>query len=219
MTRRHGTMAPGGRRARPALTLDEAEAIFRDIEGAAALHALRAIAARNRAAQRPGPANTRHKPGGLARPLAPAQRPHARNTPPHGRPTAAPMLGLFWFVRDRHGRAQLLAHTCTFADAEAYGDHLGCPAGHDTTWAAWRRCRSKPPVLRARTGAMGGYADWPRGRIVFDCATQRFIIYADRQLLALHRLARITAHFHLPPARTVAHTDPHYRNTRSIGPR
>ena len=97
------------------------------------------------------------------------------------------------------------------------GDRLGCPAGHYATWTAWQRRQPKPPLLRALNGAMAAYEAWSRGRIVFDCPTQRFVIYADRQLLGPHRLARIAAHFHLPPARTVAHTDPHYRNTLSIG--
>jgi len=117
------------------------------------------------------------------------------------------------------GRILNHAHTCTLAAAEACRNRLGCPAGHYETWAAWRCGRPKPSLLLALTGATAAYEAWPRGRIVFDRPTQRFIIYADRQLLAPHRLARITAHFHLPPARTVAHTDPHYRNTLPIGRR
>jgi hypothetical protein len=49
-------------------------------------------------------------------------------------------------------------------------------------------------------------------------ATDRFVIYVDRQLLAAPRLLQIRTHFHLPPQRTIARADPHYRSTRSIGP-
>jgi hypothetical protein len=45
-----------------------------------------------------------------------------------------------------------------------------------------------------------------------------FVIYVDRQLLAAPRLLQIRTHCHLPPQRTIAHADLHYRSTRSIGP-
>jgi hypothetical protein len=45
-----------------------------------------------------------------------------------------------------------------------------------------------------------------------------FVIYVDRQLLAAPRLLQIRTHCHLPPQRTIARADPHYRSTRSIGP-
>ncbi len=136
----------------------------------------------------------------------------------HLPPSLAPLLGIFWFVRDQRDRTQLLGHTCPLTAAEEYGDCLTCPAGHCETWAAWRRGRPKPPIpALAPLLAIHEYEAWPRGRIVFHRFTDRFILYVDRQLLAKRRLAQITAHFHLPPARTIVRTDAHYRSTQSIG--
>ena len=99
---------------------------------------------------------------------------------------------------------------------EPYGDRLTAPAGHYELWTAWRRGRPKPPVPElAPIIATDEYEDWPRGRIVFDIPTQRFVIYADRALLTAPYLGAICAHFQLPPP-VDAHPDPHYRSTRRL---
>ena len=132
-------------------------------------------------------------------------------------PLHAPHLGIFWFVRDCHGQPHVLTVTCALTAAEQYGDCLTCPAGHYLTWAAWRRGRPKPPLpALAPLIARNEYEAWPRGRIVYERPTDKFIIYADRQLLTARRVALIRNHFHLPPERTVARSDLHYRSTRSI---
>ena len=103
--------------------------------------------------------------------------------------------------------------------AEEYGDCLTSPDGHYETWESWRRGRltlalpALAPVIAATE-----YETWPRGRIVFDRTADRFVIYADRQLLTPPALTHIRTHFRLPAAQTVARTDPHYRNARRIAP-
>ena len=130
--------------------------------------------------------------------------------------TPDPHLGPFWFVRDRNGSVRLLAHATPLAAAEPYGDRLTASAGHYQVWLAWRRGRPQPPVpALASVIATDEYEEWPRGRIVFDIPTSRFVIDADRSLLTAPYLAAITAHFQLPPP-VDAHPDPHYRSTRRL---
>jgi hypothetical protein len=62
------------------------------------------------------------------------------------------------------------------------------------------------------------YELWPRGRIIYERTPDRFVVDADRQRLAPPWLAQIITLFHLPPARTTARSDLHYRSTRAIGP-
>lgn len=130
--------------------------------------------------------------------------------------TPDPHLGPFWFIRDGNGSVRLLAHAISLATAEPYGDRLTAPAGPYELWTAWRRGRPQPPVPElAPIIATDEYADWPRGRIVFDIPTSRFVIYADRSLLTAPYLGAICAHFQLPPP-VDARPDPHYCSTRRL---
>jgi hypothetical protein len=56
------------------------------------------------------------------------------------------------------------------------------------------------------------YEDWPRGRIVFDRASDLFVLYADRKLMTLATIARIATQFHLPEDRTEVTSDFHYQS-------
>lgn len=182
--------------------LDEAAAILADIEGPGALRHVLVTAESDR-----------------PRPRPPARYQAQRNHRHHHMPVAPPLLGIFWAVTDPNGQARLLALPCTLTDAEAYGDCLTSPAGHYETWEAWRSGRRKPALtLLAPIIARAEYEQWPRGRIVYERLLDRFVIYADHQLLAPPWLAQIKANFHLPPERTIARSDLHYRSRRSIGP-
>jgi hypothetical protein len=183
-------------------TLDEAAAILADIEGKEALEDVRSAAEDNQRRRRP------------SRPYQ-LQRNHRRKH----MPDTTPSLGIFWAVTDPYGRPHLLAHPCALADGEPYGDCITSPAAHYETWEAWRRGQPKPP-LAALVAMIGRdeYENWPRGRIVYEQTPDRFVVYADRKLLPPLWLAQIRAHFHLPPKRTIARSDLHYRSTRAIGP-
>jgi hypothetical protein len=61
------------------------------------------------------------------------------------------------------------------------------------------------------------YEDWPRGRIVFDRSKDRFVLYADRKLMAAETIARIREHFHLPMDRTSVEGDFHYQSRETPG--
>jgi hypothetical protein len=130
----------------------------------------------------------------------------------------APQLGIFWFVSDPPRQVHILAVVCPLSAADEYGDCLTCLAGHYLTWQAWRRGRPKPPPWLASVIAHGEYELWPRGRIIYEQPTDRFVIYVDRQLLAAPRLFQIRTHCHLPPQRTIAPADLYYRSARTIGP-
>jgi hypothetical protein len=172
--------------------LDEAEAILADIEGSAALAQVRQIA-------------TRKHPPRQCPVVNPPSEAGKRTTPMN-----SSHLGIFWFVRNSHGQAQLLTVTCPLAAGEEYGDCLTSPAGHHKTWEDWRRGQPKPPLSAlAPVIVSDEYEDWPRGRIVYERTADRFVIYADRQLLTAERLVQIRAHFHLPAAHTVGCTDAH----------
>ncbi|WP_198368260.1 hypothetical protein [Roseomonas sp. KE0001] len=130
-----------------------------------------------------------------------------------------PLLGIFWFVADASGITHLLVRSCPLDTAELYGDRLTFPHGHYDTWEAWRR-RALPlpaPALRPIVVATE-YDAWPRGRIVFERPPSRFVIYADRQLLAPVRLARVLTAFALPQEQTSVCPDLHYSRAKRLPP-
>jgi plasmid maintenance system killer protein len=47
-------------------------------------------------------------------------------------------VGPYWFVRDSPGMVRLIAHRCTLADAEKFGDFPTSPHGHYDLWESWR---------------------------------------------------------------------------------
>ncbi len=123
----------------------------------------------------------------------------------------APSVGIFWFVADTAGATRLLALGHALSAAEPYSDCLTFPDGHAEVWEAWRRRDLPLPVAASRPiVAATEYDEWPRGRVVFDTATGRFVIYADRQLPAPARVARVISAFALPPGRTIVGADPHF---------
>ncbi|MBP0496024.1 hypothetical protein [Roseomonas indoligenes] len=122
-----------------------------------------------------------------------------------------PAVGILWFVALAR-RMHLLTRAVPLDQAEPYDDALTLPDGHYETWQAWSR-RTLPlpdPALRPLI-TMTEYDSWPRGRVVYQRTPDRFVVYADRQLLGPTRLTRIYAAFGLTPDRTIARTDPHYR--------
>jgi hypothetical protein len=123
---------------------------------------------------------------------------------------AVPHLGIFWMVQTKNGAARLLAAGCPLEQAEPYGDFLTYGPGHYDTWTKWRRDRGIGPALRDIVRSHE-YEDWPRGRIVFDRSKDRFILYADRKLMAPEMIAIIREHFHLPADRTSVKGDIHYK--------
>ena len=55
------------------------------------------------------------------------------------------------------------------------------------------------------------YDEWPRGRIVYETMSQRFVICADRRLQAPDTIDAIKTAFGLGEATVIVKSDLHYR--------
>ncbi len=127
------------------------------------------------------------------------------------------MLGLFWAVEDR-GRAVLIAHAVSMEQAIPYGDMLTVETGHFEFWAGL--ARRGPRLLRAEdiptAPLWSEYEEWPRGRVLYDCAARRFIIRADRQLHRPAFVSLIADRFRFVTADASVLPDDHYRSIRRV---
>lgn len=127
-------------------------------------------------------------------------------------PASTPLVGIFWQV-PAPGGPVLVCETTPLRDAEPYGACLGHAWGHFETWEAWRRLGVHG---LARLGLPAcildhDYEDFPRGRIVYQCGTGIFILYADPRLHTPRSRARIRSRFHLECAKVRFARDAHYR--------
>jgi hypothetical protein len=128
-----------------------------------------------------------------------------------GPKNSQPRVGIFWVAHAKDGAARLITAGCLLEQAEPYGDFLTYGPGHYDVWTAWRRNKTIDADHRALVRSCE-YEDWPRGRIVFDRLKDRFILYADRKLMAVETIGRIHEHFHLPADRTWVEGDFHYQS-------
>jgi hypothetical protein len=86
-------------------------------------------------------------------------------------------VGIFWAIQEPGSAAVLVEHRCSLKEAEPYGTMLTCPHGHYEVSEQWRKAGERPAI------AVSEYEEWPRGRIVYDTESGRFILYADTQIL------------------------------------
>lgn len=92
----------------------------------------------------------------------------------------------------------------------ATAQHAG---GHYERWQEWQALGS------ARLTATGypdlilssEYDQWPRGRIVYETPTRRFVLYTDRRLQRPNINNALKAAFGLNEAEIVVRSDAHYR--------
>jgi hypothetical protein len=126
-------------------------------------------------------------------------------------------VGIFWAVQEQGSAAMLLEHRCSLEEAEPYGSMLTCPHGHYEVWEEWRKSSEAGQPGVASAIAVSEYEEWPRGRIVYDREGERFILYADAQILREPTLiAAIQEKFGLLFDRIDAKPDNHYRSTRRL---
>jgi len=123
-------------------------------------------------------------------------------------------VGIFWVIETRAGPT-LLTASCPLAEAEPYGDCLTFGSGHYQVWRNWRSSRELEAAARAVVREYE-YEEWPRGRVVFGRATQRFVLYTDRKLMDAENIERIRECFQLPFDRVSVEGDSHYRSTEVI---
>jgi hypothetical protein len=119
-----------------------------------------------------------------------------------------PSLGIFWRVD-----GVLVIDRSTLDEAEPYGDCLTHAEGHYERWENWRgfgterlRAIGFPDSL-----ASTEYDEWPRGRIVYESAKKRFILYADRRWQEPNVIDALKRAFGLVEAEVMVMSDFHYR--------
>ena len=148
-----------------------------------------------------------------------------RSPPPRGRgtdgnpmtipiaPKAAlaptePAVGIFWRVN-----GVLVIDRSILDKAEPYGECITHPAGHYERWQAWQ-------ALGGAGRAAAGYPDriasteydqWPRGRIIYETPTRRFVLYADRRLQQPDIIDALKTVFGLNGTEVIVRSDSHYR--------
>ena len=108
----------------------------------------------------------------------------------------SPLIGPFFYIAGK-----LICHAVPLSEGETRGDKLDDPYGHDRLWDDHFR--------------FGDYIDYPRGRVVWDCAENRGIIYIDRCIDRPAIVEKIRQAFGLTDC-AVARDD-HYRCRRCAG--
>ena len=128
--------------------------------------------------------------------------------PPNTEPTPQPAVGIFWRVA-----GALDVDRTPLSCAEPYGDCLTHGPGHYERWEAWQQLGTRGLREQAHPDAIlvTEYDDWPRGRVVYEVPSARFVLYADRRLHQPATLAALRTLFGLDAAAVVVRGDPHYR--------
>ena len=123
-------------------------------------------------------------------------------------------VGIFWGIPESRSSWTLLIDSTSLEEAEPYGDFLTHPRGHYEMWEQWKERHVVPPVGKSVLQAIDGheYEDFPRGRIVYEVKSKRFIVYADQRLQQKSIVAEIANKFGLMPGAFVVRSDAHYRS-------
>ena len=123
-------------------------------------------------------------------------------------------VGIFWGIPESDHSWAILIDSTSLSEAEPYGDFLTHPRGHYEVWSQWQRPRATPLPRQSISQAIAyhEYEDFPRGRIVYEIKTGRFIVYADRRLQQGPVMASIVDKFGLAPGTYVVRSDAHYRS-------
>ena len=124
-------------------------------------------------------------------------------------------VGIFWGIPGPNYSWIVLIDASSLVEAEPYGDFLTHPRGHYEVWNDWQQRRAAPSAVQSVFQEIAGrreYEDFPRGRIVYQIKTDRFILYADRRLQQKHTIANIADKFGLAPGTFVVRSDAHYRS-------
>jgi hypothetical protein len=113
-----------------------------------------------------------------------------------------PHLGFFWLFRGK-----VIIESIALSKAEPWGEFRNHPRSHFDHWTDLQRAGTVPSDME--------YDEPPRGRVVYDPAHERFLLYADRCILRNKAaLKRIMTALFLPMGRTTTSSDLHYRCAR-----
>ena len=119
-----------------------------------------------------------------------------------------PAVGIFWRVS-----AVLVIDRSTLDEAERYGDCITHAAGHYERWQEWQALGIAGLTSNGYPGSIlsSEYDQWPRGRIVYETPTRRFVLFADRRLQKPGIIDALRAAFGLNQAGVIVRSDAHYR--------
>ncbi len=119
-----------------------------------------------------------------------------------------PSVGVFWRVEN-----MLVVNCSPLIEAETYGDCITHAAGHYELWEKWRKLGSAKlkslgyPIKICSTE----YESWPRGRVVYDVSSRRFIVYMDKRLQITQIIDHLTVTFCIGQSECIICSDYHYR--------
>lgn len=117
----------------------------------------------------------------------------------------SPKVGIFWLVK-----GSLIFDATPVAEADADGDSKNHPRGHFDRWKQMQNAGTVPADIE--------YEEYPRGRVIFESKTGKFLVLADRCILQRRGLVeRIMKRFELPVNKTKCATDSHYRCYKCLG--
>jgi hypothetical protein len=119
-----------------------------------------------------------------------------------------PAVGIFWRVN-----GVLIIDRSTLDEAEPYGECITHAAGH---YELWQELQALGGARLAAVGypdriASTEYDQWPRGRIVYETHSRRFVLYADRRLQKPYVIDALKTAFGLNDAEVIVKSDSHYR--------
>jgi hypothetical protein len=128
-------------------------------------------------------------------------------------PASSPSVGLFWRIPGTQGLFRLVFAAAGLSEAERYGGCLTDRRGHYELWEHWnslspRELKALGVPLEVKTQL---YEHWPRGRVVYEIAHARFVIYADHQLHSPETISTIIDAFCLRGQGLTVRGDGHYR--------
>ena len=126
-------------------------------------------------------------------------------------------VGIFWFVRDGDVTSMIFDRT-PLAIAETYGDFATHAKGHYRYWEALKR-RGAGSLKRSgipEAPAWYEYEEFPRGRVVYNRLTERFVVYIDVKLNRLPFIQLIEFVFGLGDGTYEIAGDEHYRSTQFL---
>jgi hypothetical protein len=119
-----------------------------------------------------------------------------------------PSVGIFWRTN-----GVIVIDRSTLDEAERYGDCITHAAGHYERWQEWQSLGISRLVAVGYPAciARSEYDHWPRGRIVYETLTRRFVLYADRRLQKPDVVDALKTAFGLNEADVIVKSDSHYR--------
>jgi hypothetical protein len=121
-----------------------------------------------------------------------------------------PSVGIFWRVN-----GVLVIDRSTLDEAEPYGECITHAAGHYECWQEWQELGGARLAAKGYPDRIASteYDQWPRGRIVYETPTRRFVIYADRRLQKPDIIDALKTAFGLTESELIVRirSDSHYR--------